>query len=455
MTGATTQIAEFAAETDHDDVPADLPSLAKRMVLDTVGVAVRGADSDAARIAREATPGLVADPSSADAHLPGTDVGGDPGAVAFATGVSAHVHDFDDVHRGMGGHPSAPVLSAVLPVAEATNATGRDLLGAFVVGTEVEVALGAALNPGHYERGWHPTAVLGHVGAAVGAGALLDLDAPALARAVGIAASQAGGVKANFGTMTKSYHVGNAARAGAEAARLAAAGFTASESAIEADFGGFLDLFEGDPPHAVDALESLGSWWRLTDPGVWFKAYPCCGSTHAAVDAARSIREDGGLAPDEVARVAVTEHPRRLDHTDRPVPTTALDAKFSVQYCVAVGLADGDVWLDDFEGAALERPAIARLTDLVEVRRDPDCVTDEWGARLTVEADDGSIHEATVAHPRGAAENPLSDAKLDEKYRRCAGHALPEAAVEESLETVRRLEEVPDVGTLCSTLSTA
>jgi 2-methylcitrate dehydratase PrpD len=454
MTGETARLCEFVASTAFDDLPAGVVTHARRMLLDTTGVTVRAVDEEAVDVAAETSPGLDADRPDAPARVPGTDLAGEPADAAFLTGVMSHALDFDDLHTVLGGHPSAPVLSAVLPLADARGASGRELLRAFVHGVETVILLGQVLNPGHYERGWHPTAVCGHVGTAVAAGALLDLDADALRRAVGVSVSQAGGSKANFGTMTKPYHVGRAARAGVEAARLAEAGFTASESALEAEFGGLFDLFEGDPPHETgDVFETLDSRWWLVDPPTGFKPWPCCGSTFAAVDAALDLHEaDFDVA--DVRSVTVTEHPQRLDHTDRPNPTTGLEGKFSVQYCVAIALANGDVWLDDFTDRAV-RDGPRDLLDRVDPVADPDAVPNDRSATLAVELADGDAVEHTVEHPYGSPQKPMSDDDIDEKYRRCAGYALDDDATAASLSMIRDVAAVDDVGALLDRLTVA
>jgi 2-methylcitrate dehydratase PrpD len=453
MTGETARLCEFVAATGYDDVPDGVVTHAKRMILDTVAVTVRAVDEEAVRIVRETTAGIDAD-DGGDARVPGTNLSGDPTDAAFLTGVMSHVLDFDDLNTVLGGHPSAPVLSALLPLADARGATGEDLLRAFVHGTDTVVLLGEVLNPGHYERGWHPTAICGHVGAAIGAGSLLDLDADELRRAVGISVSQAAGSKVNFGTMTKSYHVGRVARAGVEAALLAEAGFTADESALEADFGGLFDLFEGDPPHDVgDVFETLDSRWWLADPPTGFKPWPCCGSTFAAVDAALDLHEED-FDVDEIRTVTVTEHPQRLDHTNRPNPTTGLEGKFSVQYCVAIALANGDVWLDDFEDETV-RTQQRDLVERVEAVADAEAVPNDRSAILDVELADGSVVEHTVVHPYSSPNDPMSDEDLDEKYRRCVRYALDDDAVTASLDAIRNAETVDDVGELVDQLVTA
>ncbi|MFB6302731.1 MAG: MmgE/PrpD family protein [Haloferacaceae archaeon] len=453
-TGETERLCRFLASAGAGDVPEPALDHAKRMVLDTVGVTLAAVDADAPSVVRE-TKAATYRAGGDGPRVLGTGLTGSAPDVAFLNGVMSHALDFDDVHHAMGGHPSSPVLSALLPVAERTRASGERFLAAFVLGCEVEVTLANVLNPGHYERGWHPTAVLGTLGAAAGVGVLLDLDAEELRRALGIAASGTGGVKANFGTMTKPYHVGHAARDGVEAAELAAEGFTASRTVLEEPFGGFCDLFQGDPPHDFDDhLEALGSPWKVLDPPVGFKPYPCCGSTHAAVDAALALHDDGDFDPGEVERVTIGEHPRRLDHTDRPTPTDDLEAKFSVQYCVTVALHRGDLWLDHFEASAVTDPTYRAFLDRVETRPDRERFDDrEWAAEVTVTTTDGSEYATLVPAPRGSSENPLSRDELAEKYRRCVAPALPADATERSRSIIERLETVDDVGTLVDALT--
>jgi 2-methylcitrate dehydratase PrpD len=347
------------------------------------------------------------------------------------------------------------VLSALLTAAERSGAGGAAFLEALVAGCETAVTLANVLNHGHYERGWHPTAVVGTVGAAAGVGVLHGLDADRLRHAVGVAASGAGGLKANFGTMTKPYHVGAAARTGLEAADLAAEGFTANPDVLEASFGGFCDLFEGDPPHDfADHLARLGDPWKIRDPPVAFKPYPCCGSAHAAIDAALALRSGPDIDPASIDRVQIVEHPRRLDHTDRPHPDGGLDAKFSVQYCVAVALRHGDVWLEHFEPATVEAEMERSLVDRVTVRRDADRFADmKWGAEVRVRTADGTERTGLVPAPRGSAENPLTSDELEEKYRRCLGPRVDEHDVQRSVSLVRKLDTINDVRTVIDSLT--
>jgi 2-methylcitrate dehydratase PrpD len=443
----TASLAAFAAETEFADVPPKPIEIATRMVTDTVGVALAATDEPIANRAREGLPS----PSAAVPTLSGEGTGTVREA-ALQNGILAHALDYDDVHEGMGGHPSAPVVAALLPLAHRDGGSGAEFLTAFLVGTEAEIRLAEALNPGLYERGWHPTSVTGTVGAAVAAAKFTACSPSEVRRAVGIAASEASGIKANFGTMTKPFHVGNAARAGVEAADLAAAGFTASEDAIERGFGGFCDLFRGETTPAVDHVgESLGDPWAITDPRPFFKAAPACGSVQSAIAAAVSLSDR--VDPADIDSVEVVEHPRRLDHTDNPTPKSGLDAKFSVQYCVAVALRDGAVTLDHF-AEDVPRAAVQRRADTVSVRRDADRFADcEYGAAVTVTTASGDTLTELVEAPPGSARNPMSADEFSAKYRRCARRALPEGRVESTLEVLGRLESLPDLSELVDALT--
>jgi 2-methylcitrate dehydratase PrpD len=445
---ATASLATFAAETEFSDLPATAVDTATQMVTDTIGVALA---ATAEPIADRAHVGLHS-PSAAVPTLSGEDAATVRDA-ALENGILAHALDYDDVHEGMGGHPSAPVVAALLPLAHREGGSGSAFFAAFLAGTEAEIRLAEALNPGLYERGWHPTSVTGSVGAAVAAATFMDCSPAEISRAIGIAASEASGIKANFGTMTKPFHVGNAARSGVEAADLAAAGFTASEDALERDFGGLCDLFRGDSEPDLGRLtEDLGDPWGVDDPRPMFKAYPCCGSVQSAIAAAVALHDR--IDPAGVEAIEVVEHPRRLDHTDNPTPRSGLDAKFSVQYCVAVGLRDGAVTLEDFTDEAVSRAEVTQLAKMVTVCRDADRFAEaEYGATVAImDADGGRLVERVTAPP-GTADNPMSDAEFEAKFRRCAGRAMPQERLESTLDVLGRLATLPDVTDLVDGLT--
>lgn len=447
--GETATLCRFVSETTYRDISAEAISHAKRMILDTVGVTLAAIDTEVVDTIE--LPRLC---GGKHVRVPGTGEAGRPFDVAFTTGVAAHALAFDDVHHDMGGHPSSPVFSALLPIAQQEGASGRQFLRSFVLGTEAEIRLANVLNPGLYERGWHPTAVLGVLGAAVAVSDLLELNLSERRRAIGIAASRASGTKENFGTMTKPLHVGDAARNGLEAARLAAKGVTASESVLDAPFGGFCDLYQGKPSYDfAEHFETLGSPWGLRDPPVGFKPYPCCGSTHAVIDAALAIKERYDVSPSEIGEITIRQHPKRLGHSNRPSPETPLDAKLSAQYIACVALHDGDVWLDHFTETAVNSERYRSSLPAVEICEDRQgFAAREWGARVEVETR-GDRYVVERDAPTGSAESPMTQDQLERKYRRCAGRAIPDESVERSLQLLTSLEELDDVSSMLDPLT--
>lgn len=446
----TQNLCKFVLGTDYSDIPEPVIDHAKRMILDTIGVSLAATGNEDVDIVET----VKASSSKGDlsGESPGNFVLGERITLplkkaVFINGYKAHSLDFDDVHEGMGGHPSAPILPVVLGIGAKMNATGEDILQAFVVGVETELALGAVLNPGLYERGWHPTAILGHIGSAVAAGSLLDLNLTELQHAVGISASQAGGIKGNFGTMTKPYHVARAARSGIEAATLSEAGVTAGDDILERSFGGYIDLFKGSTPADNDELNLLGKDWRLLSADV--KKYPCCGSTHAPIDATLSLMGKEDVDPDAIQNITITEHPNRLPHTNNPNPTTGLEAKFSVQYVVARALIDEDIWLDDFNSDAIKNETVRAIMDKVDVKPNEDAFIDHpFGAKVKIELVDGRSYEY-----RENRADLVPDPVLEQKYRRCANTVLSENQTAEGLQLVRDLENLGDVSDILAKFS--
>ena len=226
---------------------------------------------------------------------------------ALINGTASHALDFDDCSDTLGGHPSAPILPALFALAETRTVDGRAFIAAYVAGWETETRIARGVNFHHYEKGWHPTATLGVFGSTAACCHLLGLTPEATATALGLAASFASGVKANFGTMTKPLHVGHCSRNGMLAALLAADGFTANAGALE-HRQGFLHVFNGEGNFDADAiLRDWGQPWDIVQPGVAIKQYPCCGSTHPAVDAMLSLVREHGLTPAMVERVELMD----------------------------------------------------------------------------------------------------------------------------------------------------
>ena len=343
----TERMAEFIVETKWSDFPVLVIERAKKAVVDTVGVTLAGAGEPVGRIVTDFARRLGGAP---EATIIGVGARAAAPMAALANGAMGHALDFDDSSYLLNGHPSVGVLPAVLAQGEVQGATGREVLEAFIIGYEISTKLGEGMNPEHYGAGWHATCTLGTMGAAAAAAHLRGLDVETTRHALGCAASHASGVHANFGTMTKPLHAGLAPEAGLRAVALAAAGLTASTTILEAPRG-FLDAFAGGgSPNPEEIVESLGRPYALAEPGMNMKPYPCCLSTHPAVDALYDLMEGSSITAADVARVEVSLVEIATQVLRYHAPKTGLQGKFSIEYCLARMLLDGDLRLENFQG---------------------------------------------------------------------------------------------------------
>jgi len=448
MTIAETLAARIAGVT-YDTLPDEARHWAKVAIMDTVGCILAGADEPCARIA-----GQVAAIGGANGPCVvfGTTNRVGPMDAAAINGTAAHALDYDDCSDTLGGHPSAPILPALFALAETRGTTGRDFIAAYVAGWETETRIARGVNFHHYEKGWHPTATLGVFGAAAACARLLELPVEKTARALALAATFSSGVKANFGTMTKPLHVGQAARNGLYAALLASEDFTSSTDAIE-HRQGFLRVFNGEGNFTVDPIVAeWGSPWDIVDPGLTIKQYPCCGSTHPAIDAMLMLVRENDLTPAMVTRIESQTHPRRFAHTNRPDPRGALDAKFSVQYCLARALVSRQVLIEHFEDGSYDEPEVREVLSRVVSSAWPDRkmdLSEHFGADVRVALTDGRVLTKSVPRPLGRGPSiPLPPALLRGKFIDCARRALPDEAANRLHGLLDTLEAVNQIRTL-------
>src|SRR5436309_6983901 len=297
---AAARLAEFIVKTSLEDCPGEAITQVRRAALDTLGVMLAGAGEPVAHIVRRV---VRAEGGIALATVVGTALKTAPGWAALANGAAGHAHDFDDTNFALLGHPSVPLLSTALAAAEAEMAGGRTLVLGYILGFEIDVALGTALNPDHYTRGWHATSSIGTLGCAAAAARIMGLDLVQPRHALAIAASHASGLKENFGSMTKPYHAGHAARNGILATQLAREGMTASDTALEGRQG-YAAAF-GGARRLEPALDGLGRAWQLLASGIAVKPYPSCALTHSAIDSLLDLRAAHGLTPRDVTAVEV------------------------------------------------------------------------------------------------------------------------------------------------------
>ena len=449
------QLAAYVTGEAFDRLPAATVVAARRAILDTLGVTLAGAVEPTAERVRTMIEHRRA---GQDATIVGTSLRGAVEDAALANGTASHALDYDDVQASLSGHPSAPILSAALALAEQRHASGADLLTAFVVGVEIEAKLGRAVNPAHYEVGWHATGTLGTIGAAAAAAKLRGLNTERTAAALAIAATMSSGIKANFGTDCKPLHVGHAARCGLEAAALAQAGFTGNPRALE-HVDGFGSTHGGGTKAEWDeTVTNLGNPHEVADPGIGVKRYPACASTHQALDATLELAEQHQIDPVTVERVECAVHymaPHQLIY-DRA--KTGLQGKFSMPYCVSVALLERSVGLADFTDERARRADVQDFMPKVRMFVHPEQTTREClptrFTDVTIALKDGRVLKRRVSQAKGQPKNPLTDAQLEAKFRDCAARVLPAARIDSLVAMLGALEGVPDVGELARALAT-
>jgi len=421
--------------------------------LDTLAVILGGCSEEGSRIVAQ---WLCQQRASEEASILGYGFRTAAADAALANATFGHALDYDDVSLSLSGHPSIPVAPAVLALAERRAASGRQVITAFILGFEVEAKVGRAMAVPHYTLGWHPTATLGSLGAAAAGAKLLGLNVQGTTMALAIAASLASGLRQNFGTMTKPLHAGLAARNGVMAAELAAAGFTANHQALEGPHG-FFHAFSGgqqrlDPTRAV---QDLGRPFDIVSPGIAVKLYPCCYSIHRALDAILELRGQRPILPEEVDHIEVRVSRGTLLPLIPEAPTTGLQAKFSLAYCLASALLDGQVGLTTFSDAALQRPQVRALmakVRTVEEDAEGHGTSSGW-AEVGIRLKNGRERWRRVENPRGSPQRPLSWDELVAKFNDCARQVLPEELRRRAVALVADLDSLDDVRELMELLS--
>jgi 2-methylcitrate dehydratase PrpD len=439
----TRAFARYVAELSYDRIPEDVRKIARRALIDTIGCAIAGSVEPAARIAREmarqdggaprATV-LAAGNDGASLKLP-------PQAAAMVNAIAGHALDYDDVNPM--GHPSVPVVFTALAAAEDVGASGRDLIAAYVAGVEVETKIMRAFTESHYLHGWHSTSTLGVLGAAAAASKLYKLSAEQIAIAFGIAASQACGLRQNFGTMTKPYHPGHASWAGITSARLARDGFTADPAIFEAQIG-YLPVFAAGPFDASRAVGALDRW-TLVDPGLSVKKYPCCYCTHPSLDAALKMREQHKIDPEQIVSIHAQLSKFFLSPLIHHRPSTGLEGKFSLEYALAAAMLDGKVVLATFTDEMVQRAQARALIEKVSVAPHEGAGDDGLRAsfvRLKIELSGGRTFVEELVEPRGTASNPLSDEELADKFRDCWSFARRGGSADSALDLLRQVDHL-------------
>lgn len=376
-----------------------------------------------------------------------------PELAALVNATAAHAEDYDDSATAIiGGHASAVLIPVAFAVGQETGATGAQAMLAAACGYEVAFAMGEVVNPFHYETGFHPTSTIGTVAAAATAGCLLELTPAQQAHALALACSMSSGLKGNFASMAKAMHCGWAAQAGITAAQLAKHGMTGNLTVFEGRQG-FSAVYGG--PAARQARRELGESWYLSEPGIGLrKAWACCASIHASVEACLNLHEAHEFDPDDVEEIVSLVPRRRIPHTDRPDAAAPSAARFSHQYCVATSLVHGELAPRHFDQDAISDPRVRRLMGLVRLEGapglddlDPEMRNgDDFAATVTVRLADGRELEAAVDAPLGTRRRPLSRDHLEQKFTACVEPAVGATTCAELSKLTWELEHADDFG---------
>jgi 2-methylcitrate dehydratase PrpD len=380
----------------------------------------------------------------------------------LANGVAGHAMDYDDTQLstskeavyGLLTHPTTPVLAAVLAIGEKQRISGADFLLAYIVGVEVECRLADAINPRHYQSGFHSTATLGGLGAVMAVGKLLRLNKRLLVHALGIAASMASGLRENFGTMTKPLHAGRAAENGVTAALLAQSGFSAATNILEARRGFYNAMAGGHDESKIAGR--LGRPYFMQEPGISIKPYPSGSLSHPAQDLILDLVQKHDLHDKDIQSIDVGTNSNVPNALIYPMPKNALEAKFSIPFCMAIAVLERKAGIAQFVDRKVRQRRVVDMMRRVTLSVDNELEAlgyDRVRSRIRIKLNNGRMIEGRCDVARGHPEKPLSWAELSEKFRDCASLVLPAKNAEKVIDLVARLAQLGNLGMLMRTLA--
>ena len=432
----TERLARYVLETSYPSFPKEVVHQGKRCFLDLLGVALGGAKQPLSKILVKMVKDFGGQPQ---ATILGHGLKTNVMNAALVNGAMAHALDYDDTHSGSLGHPSAPLIPAVLAVAEWKGLSGKSALEAFILGFEVETRIGLGMGMKHYDRGWHATSTFGRFGAAVAAGKLLGLSLEEMKIALGLAGTQAAGLRLVFGTMTKPFHPGKCAFDGVLSAILAQRGFTCAPNIIEGKKGYWEVL--GDDSNLEPMVKDLGKKYEVLKNT--FKPYAACLLTHPTIDAILEMRGKYNLKPEDVDAISCDVGKFCLDSAGQVEPKTGLAGKFSTYYCAALALAEGVAGENMFTDKKVQDPQMVALRKKVKAKVVPGYKDTE--AKVTITAKGGKKYSAYVDTPKGDPRNPPTDEELENKFRSLAPSVLPQKKINSLVDTIWNLEKVKNI----------
>ena len=459
--GLTKSVAEFIVHMKYEDIPADVIELGKKSILDGFGLALAGSASVMAPMARQyaATFGT----SNLRASVMGTAMKAHPRLAAFVNGVSIHADDYDDTQLaaakdriyGLLTHPTVSVLPPAFALCELGGRSGQDFLLAYHMGVEIECKIAEAISPRHYDEGFHSTGTCGSFGSTAACAKLRGLDVLQTQYALGIGATEGGGFRNNFGSMTKPFQAGHAAENGTVAVDLAALGWTASDNILEAPLGFFQAAGGGFDPGAI--VGRFGKPWTLVDPGVSIKPHPSGSLSHPAMGAMQALIHDNDIKASDVEKVDVGANHAMTTSLLHHRPTTGLQGKFSMEYCMSILLLDRKAGLVEFQDKVVQRPDVQEMIKRINFYIDPQAENaglDKMTSLLKITMKDGKVYSARAEFAKGSPANPMSYEEVADKFRGCGEFAKwPMAKVNAVIESVKTLEKLSDMNKLAAAVT--
>src|SRR6267142_3318885 len=459
--GLTNYVGNFVSRTRYEDIPANVIELGKKSILDGLGLALAGSRAESGPIFRKFVEQSGA--CIGKSTIIGTPQKTSARFAALVNGISIHADDFDDTQLaaakdrvyGLLMHPTVPVLPAIFALAEQRAINGKEWMLAYHLGVEVGCKIAEAIAPRHYEDGFHTTGTCGPFGSAAACAKLLNFDLSKTLKTFGLAASNSAGLRENFGTMTKPYQAGHAAEAGLVSAELVALGWTAAEQILEADRG-FFHAFGGsyDPSASLDRL---GKPWTFASPGVSLKPYPSGSLTHPAMTELARLIEANKIQAAQVEKVDIGANHNMTTTLLHHQPKTGLEAKFSMEFCLAILLLEGKAGLGQFSDKVVPRPDVQEMIRRINFYIDPEAESagyDKMTSILKIHLKNGAVITGRADFGKGSPANPMNFEEATTKFRGCAEFAeWTKAKTEKIIAFTKNLESVTDMSALSSLLS--
>jgi 2-methylcitrate dehydratase PrpD len=461
--GVTQQVVTFITTVRLETMPPSVLAEGKRCLVDGFGVVLAGATTPGSQIIREYVKSTA---GRRDASVLG------PGRIkapaelaALANGAFGHAMDFDDTQLsttadrtyGLLTHPTIPALASALAVADTLGASGAQFLEAFLTGFEVECKISEAINPDHYNQGFHSTGTIGTFAAAAATAKLLKLDPKAVAHAIAIAGSLSAGIRVNFGSMTKPLHAGRAAQNGVFAAMLAAKGFTGGDDGLDGRWGYFQVAGGGADADRIAGV--LGAPYTIISPGVSIKPYPCGVLSHPGMDAMLKLVQEHNITPDQIAHVVVRAGSNILEPLRYKTAKTELEAKFCIPFLMASIILRRKAGIREFTDEFVSSDPVQRMMPLVETRFDPAIEAkgfDKIRCVVEVSLQDGrSFVQASDDNYRGGPDRPFTTAELQEKFTDCASLTLSQAGIKQTLALIDSVDRLKSVRELVAAMTPA